>query len=46
MNESPIMREAQCGGMSIILGDTVHGKHLEEIVVVSLAFLTTIKKTN
>lgn len=34
MNESSILHAAQCGGMSIILGDTVHGKHLEEIIIV------------
>uniref|UniRef100_A0A1I7VRL0 LisH domain-containing protein n=1 Tax=Loa loa TaxID=7209 RepID=A0A1I7VRL0_LOALO len=33
MNESSILRAAQCGGMSIVLGDTVHGKHLEEIII-------------
>uniref|UniRef100_A0A915PQH7 LisH domain-containing protein n=1 Tax=Setaria digitata TaxID=48799 RepID=A0A915PQH7_9BILA len=33
MNESSILHAAQCGGMSIILGDTVHGKHLEEIII-------------
>ncbi|VDK80130.1 unnamed protein product [Onchocerca ochengi] len=33
MNESSILHTAQCGGVSIILGDTVHGKHLEEIII-------------
>nr|CRZ21927.1 Bm7940 [Brugia malayi] len=33
MNESSIFHAAQCGGMSIVLGDTVHGKHLEEIII-------------
>ncbi|MCP9259724.1 hypothetical protein DINM_003078 [Dirofilaria immitis] len=33
VNESSILHAAQCGGMSIILGDTVHGKHLEEIII-------------
>ncbi|EJW88322.1 hypothetical protein WUBG_00766 [Wuchereria bancrofti] len=33
MNESSILHSAQCGGMSIVLGDTVHGKHLEEIII-------------
>ncbi|VDO27409.1 unnamed protein product [Onchocerca flexuosa] len=33
MNESSILHAAQCGGVSIILGDTVHGKHLEEIII-------------
>uniref|UniRef100_A0A0R3RZB3 LisH domain-containing protein n=1 Tax=Elaeophora elaphi TaxID=1147741 RepID=A0A0R3RZB3_9BILA len=33
INESSILHAAQCGGMSIVLGDTVHGKHLEEIVI-------------
>ncbi|CAG9531477.1 unnamed protein product [Cercopithifilaria johnstoni] len=33
MNESSILHAAQCGGMSIVLSDTVHGKHLEEIII-------------
>ncbi|VBB30770.1 unnamed protein product [Acanthocheilonema viteae] len=33
MNESSILHAAQCGGVSIVLGDTIHGKHLEEIII-------------
>lgn len=36
MNESSILHAVQCEGMSIVLGDTVHGKHLEEIIIVCL----------
>ncbi|VDN03386.1 unnamed protein product [Thelazia callipaeda] len=32
MNESSVLCATQCGELSIILNDTIHGKHLEEIL--------------